>query len=123
MDYLNYNQINSLRQKQKEISKQKFMEDCRRRLDKIISKKIETTFIGALDSFERYFGFLWGNEKEEDELSKEELKFDELWQNCRTDILNKGNHNKRSAQDEIMNHTVLWNRYTLNLPIKETRDE
>lgn len=120
MDYLNYNQVNSLRQKQKEASRAKFLEDCRKRLDKIISKKIETTFIGALDSFEKHFGFLWGQDKDEDaKLTKQEIQMENLWEACRTDILNKGNLQKRSASNEINQNTVQWNRYHLDMPIKD----
>lgn len=119
MDYLNYNQVNLLRQKQKELRHERFLEDCRRRLDKIISKKIETTFIGAVASFEKYFGFLWGQEKDERDLTREEIQLDKLWEQCRNEILNKGNKNLRAAQDEISNHIIEWKKHKLVLPVKE----
>lgn len=123
MDYLNYQQVNSLRKKQQETSRQKFLEECRKRLDKIISKKMQTTFIGALDSFEKYFGFLWGSEKDERDLTKEERRFDEIWEECRNDILNKGNFQLRAVQNELAQNTVQWNRHHLDMPIKGDRNE
>jgi hypothetical protein len=81
-------------------------EDLSNKLSHIMGKKIETTFIGAIDSFEKYFGYLWGIDKDEEELTEDEIKMDELWQECRIEILNKGNKQRRGAEKEINNYSI-----------------
>ena len=43
-----------------QLKKDKFKNDSKERLSKILKKKVETTMIGALSSIEEHFGFLWG---------------------------------------------------------------
>ena len=43
----------------KEVRQEKFKNDSRVRLSKILKKKVETTMIGALSSIEEHFSFLW----------------------------------------------------------------
>lgn len=78
-----------------------------------IGKKIQTTMIGSIDSFERIFGFLWGNGKKVSELTEEERNFRKLWENARTEVLDRGNHQKKAAMKEISQYTVSWNKYKM----------
>ena len=118
MDSLNRKQLLGMRQQYKRINEEKRLEDCRRRLDKIVSTKIRTSFIGAIAKFEEKFGALWGQDKKEDELTEEELQMRRLWDGVRTAILNNGNNQLRSAQNEIANHVVSWNRHHMDLVVK-----
>jgi hypothetical protein len=59
-------------------------------IEKIMRKKIETTMIGCLARFEEAFGYLWGQDKEQ--LTKEEEKFSDIWEQVRESILDHGNH-------------------------------
>jgi hypothetical protein len=111
MDKLNDVQLVKMQKQIREANQQKYLEACRKRLDTIISTKIKTTFIGSIDVFEKVFGFLWGQGKNVEELSKDELKFYQLFQKARTDILNLGNTQLRGAKTEIANQTISWNRY------------
>lgn len=65
---------------------------------KILIKRFQTTMIGALHEFEKSFGYLWGHHKVNDEdLTDNELKFLDLWDNTRNHILNNGNNQMRKA--------------------------
>lgn len=92
---------------------------AQQRLESNIVKKIKTTMIGALASFEDGFGHLWGIDKNENELDQEELKFSDLWEEIRCEILNKGNMQIRAAQDEISEYNTEWNGYKIDFIKKE----
>jgi hypothetical protein len=63
----------------------------------ILTKRFQTTMIGALFEFEKAFGYLWGQDKEDDELTDKELDFLDRWDNVRNQILNNGNNQLRKA--------------------------
>ena len=88
------------------------------RLDRIVRKKIQTTMIGALDSIEKKFGYLWRHD-EEDSLTDEELEFKEMYEELRSEILDKGNNQIRIFQSELENFDVTWLRYHLTLPLRK----
>ena len=115
---LSHSQMTSLVNRAKEAKEQKYLELSRQRLDKLVSQKIRTAFIGALAAFEDNYGFLWGKDKCEDELTQAEQDMGILWEQTRTKILNNGNAQIRAAQTEIANHVIKWNRYHVDLPIK-----
>lgn len=114
---LNRNQLNVLRQKIKQANEAKWLEACKQRLTSIISRKFTTTFIGSLDIFEKYFGFLW--KSEDGVLTPEQQSMKQLYEQVRTEILNHGNNQRRAAENEIGNHIVHWNRYHMDLNIKK----
>ncbi len=60
-----------------------------------IYKNFQTTMIGSLARFEEKFGFLW--EKEH----KDQMKYEDLWEDTRNSILNNGNKQARAALDDI----------------------
>jgi hypothetical protein len=86
-------------------------EKMRDRLKTIVSKKFDTTMIYPISQFEAAFGELWGNGKSEDSLSDSEKLFRAKWKQCRNNILNNGNQQKRNANAEINMHDVVWRRY------------
>jgi hypothetical protein len=55
---------------------------------KILTKRFQTTMIGA---------FLWGHDKDENELTEEELDLLDRWDFCRNQILNNGNNQLRKG--------------------------
>lgn len=115
---LSRNQLNALRQKVREANEAKWLESCKQRLTKIISKKMTTTFIGSLDIFEQHFGFLWKPDANGHQ-TKEQKAMEKLYQQVRTEVLNHGNNQRRAAENEIANHVVSWNRYHVDLKIKK----
>lgn len=87
------------------------------RLKKEIKKRIQTTMIGSLSSVEKYFGFLWG-EDSDSELTAKQEQMREVFEEMRTEILDKGNAQIRNADAEIETYDVTWNKYHINLPIR-----
>lgn len=63
----------------------------------ILTKRFQTTMIGALFEFEKTFGYLWGQNKDEQDLTDRELDFLEMWDRTRNQILNNGNNQLRKA--------------------------
>lgn len=75
-------------------------------LVKNIKKKIETTMIGALSSIENHFGFLWEDERiSKEQRDKMKAKYEEL----RSEILDRGNKQSRSIENEMSDYTVTYN--------------
>jgi len=107
-----------------EAAKQKLLDNAH--------KKMQTTFIGSLNQFEKKFGFLWGYKDKTKELTEDELELKDIleeegfgedffrryWEEARTAILHNGNTQSRSLQDEIGQHSIAYNRHTLTMPVK-----
>lgn len=121
-----HEQQQRFREQAKKRNEEKYRDSSKKRLIGNIEKKFKTTMIGSLASFEKYFGELWGHGG--DELTSEELKFRELWEQARTEILNNGNSQLRIAQEEIAQYSMTWNRYHIDFLVtpqdnKENDDE
>lgn len=111
-------QMRALAKRASEAREQRFTDSSRKRLDKIVSTKIRTSFIGALAAFEEHYGFLWGKDKDPTTLTTAEKDMLALWTETRTQVLNNGNAQIRAAQTEIANHVIKWNRYHIDLPVR-----
>ncbi len=102
--------------------KKKYESDSKSRLFKITSTKIRTSFIGALSAFEQNFGELWGHRLPDSELTEEQLRWKEIWEMCRTSILNNGNHQIRAVENEMSQYLISWNRHQTFLKPKEDKE-
>lgn len=67
----------------------------------LITKRFQTTMIGALHEFEKAFGHLWGHDKNEDFLTESEEEFMYRWENVRNQILNNGNNQLRKCLSDL----------------------
>ncbi len=103
--------------KRKRDQELRYKEQSKQNLRKSVSTKIRTTMIGALSVFEDYFGYLWGCGQER-ELTPNEEKFFQMWEDARAEILDKGNSNLRGAEEEISNYECEWKRYKNEFVIK-----
>ena len=95
----------------------KYKEDSRNRLLKISAKKIQTTMIGALSSIENHFGFLWNHDDGDENLSSESQHMKQLYEDVRSEILDKGNNQIRNLEAELSQYDVEWLRYQMTLPV------
>ena len=93
------------------MDNEQYKENSKKRLLNNIKKKFDTTIIGSLAAFEEEFGHLWGHGKHYSELTDQESEFRDMWNEVRSKILDNGNFNLRSAQSEISQYTLSWNRY------------
>jgi hypothetical protein len=98
---------------------EKYKDDSRQRLSKILKKKIETTMIGALSSVEEHFGFLWNNDG--GKMTPEQQVMYDLYQKVRSEILDKGNTQSRNLEAEIAQYEVKWLRYNFTIPVKNVQ--
>ena len=94
-----------------------YKEKSKDRLTKNCKKKVQTTMIGALSSIEDHLGFLWGH-KSDEALSEEQEKMRQLYEELRSEILDKGNTQMRNIDAELTQHDINWNRYQYQIPIK-----
>lgn len=78
-----------------------------------LTKKFNTTMIGAISEVEKAFGYLWGHGKPENRLSKEEKICREKFMLLRTSILNNGNNQLRAAINEVGEYTMAWQKYNM----------
>ena len=120
----NYDDLIRSSRKYKTTKEDKYKETSKDRLYKISKKKVETNMIGALIYIEKHFGFLWGHESQED-LSPEEQHIKSIYDEVRSEILDKGNNQIRNLESEISQYEVKWLRYHMRLPIMsvESKEE
>jgi transcription termination factor Rho len=95
-------------ERRKEVSKDSLFKSCK--------KKIQTTMIGALDTVEKSFGFLWGFD-ENDEITPEQKQLKEIYEEARAKILDKGNTQIRNLESEFSGYDINKKRYQINLPV------
>lgn len=79
-----------------------------------MTKKFNTTMIGAIAEIEKTFGELWGHGKDEGNLTRSEKEWRKQYTILRTAILNNGNNQLRAAINEIGEYTIAWQKYHVN---------
>lgn len=110
------------KRKQEEVlSKESYNKSSKDRLTKILEKKMQTCFIGPISQIENFFGSLWGKGKQKKNLTTDELKWLEVWNNVRTVILNNGNNQIRNMYSELNQYTTTWNRYNYQFNKEENQ--
>ena len=82
-----------------------------------MKKKIQTTMIGAISSIEDHFSFLWERD------SEVASSMHDLFQEVRSEILDKGNHQLRNVDVELCQYEINWLRHSINLPINNKNME
>lgn len=111
-----FGKVSKLREEAKKKNEAIYRKSSSNKLAKNIEKKIRTTFIGDINTVEKYFGELWGHGKEYKDLTEAEKRERKVWDACRKEMLDKGNNELRAAQAEISEYTVEWNRFHKDLP-------
>lgn len=107
---MNHDEIKKIVQLARKANEQKQEVRTKENLKRHVQTKFKTTMIGALAKFEEAFGSLWGHGIPDDQLTKQQLEFRNLWNLTRTEVLNNGNNQLRAALSEIDNHTVKYNK-------------
>ena len=99
------------------MDKKKLMQErSKERLHREIKKRIETTMIGSLASVEKFFGELWGHGNKD--LTPEQAQMEDIFEELRSEILDRGNHQIRSIESELESYDVVWQKYHINIPIR-----
>ena len=102
----------------KQLREEKRKEYSKEKLLKATKKKVQTTMIGALHSIEQHFGFLWNVE----DPGVEEMEMKQIFEDLRSEILDRGNNQIRNLKSEISHYDVVWKKYNLKLPFMEQGD-
>ena len=111
-----YNNLIRSSNNYKQEREEKFKNNSKDRLLKISAKKIKTTMIGALSTIESHLGFLWGHEANEP-LTPEQEHMKLVYEEIRSEILDKGNAQIRNLEAEFSYYDITWLRYHVNLPV------
>lgn len=111
----------SQREAHKLTGEENYRQQSRKRLQKAMETKINTTMIGAISAVEQKLGFLWGQGKPTADLNDSELAMLALKDELRTEILNNGNNQKRAAVAEISQYEIEWKRHHMDLHVAERR--
>lgn len=106
-----------LKDEARKRNSQLYRDNSKKQLAYNIERKFKTTMIGALARFEEIFGYLWGHGK--DKLTQTELEFKKMWDKARTEILDNGNNQLRTALDEINHYSVEFQKYKTEFIIKK----
>jgi len=83
-----------------------------------IQKRFQTAMIGSLARMEDYFGFLWGHDQDEDNLTNKQLENSELWEELREEILDHSNYQMRCALNDLkifLSQHIATDRYQENI--------
>ena len=115
----NHNELKAAKSRARELNKERAQMNSKKQLMGNMQTKIKTTMIGALCAFEDGFGHFWGHGLPTSELTETQLEYREVWEEVRTDVLNKGNLQSRAAMDEIAQYTLDWNRFNMDLVVKK----
>lgn len=104
-------------------SRQRRLDESRRSLIRVLRKKLTTSFIGAIVQFEKSFGHLWGIGRDASACTENQLKWRSVWDACRNEVLNNGNHQVRAVESEVEQYDILWNRHQITLPVRQPQKE
>lgn len=99
-------------ERRKEVSKDALFKSCK--------KKIQTTMIGALDTIEKQFGFLWSFDDQSD-LTPEQRQLKEIYDEARATILDKGNTQIRNLESEFAGYDITKKRYQIDIPVQSEK--
>jgi len=90
-----------------------YMIKSRKLLEENACKKIKTTMIGALRSFEVYL----------EEFIENDLELRDAFLRAREDVLNKGNKQINNMKKELENYEVNWKRYHMTIPMRKRKED
>jgi|TARA_B100000963_G_C22503670_1_gene615006 hypothetical protein len=107
----------------KKSREDRYREVSKDALFKASKKKIQTTMIGALSTIEEHFGFLWGFELSDDDLTPEQKHVKSIFEDVRAKILDRGNTQIRSLESEFVNYEISRKKYFINLPVAKPKGE
>lgn len=109
---MNIREEMAARAKKDEAREVQYKEDSRARLEKIITTKLKTTMIGALEAIEENFSFLW------DDDSSQAIEMREVYDKVRKRILDNGNKQIKAVSEELKQNEVKWLRYQMKLEVR-----
>jgi len=83
----------------------------RRLLGNKIAKTFKTAEIGAIATIEDKLGFLWKHGESDESLTEKELRFRELWEELREELMDSWNDQKRRIIKQLDYYNVEWQKF------------
>ena len=102
----NYDNVSGLREYRAKKRDEEHRYKSKIKLSKVVERKFKTCFIGAIDSIEHSFGYLWGKDIDRNKRTSEQVKMLKMWLILRSEILDKGNAQLRGVLKEIEEYDV-----------------
>ncbi len=119
----NFDENRRLCEERRRKQEAKKSENSKARLERLLKKRITTVMIGALDKFEKAFGYLWGSEKDDNEkLTKDEEENWRIWGQIRKQVLDGGNNQLRAMLRDLENFDVDFQGYYIEFK-RQTPEE
>jgi len=78
--------------------------------------------IGSLSTLEETFGFLWGFNNNE-EKTEDQKKLEEIYEQARAEILDRGNTQMRLLESEFVNYDIVRKKHYINLPVATNKGD
>ena len=119
-DYDNFLKISLDLKKQREERSKQVSHDT---LLKVAIKKIQTTMIGSLSTLEEFFGFLWGMNSSDSELSDEQKHMRSIYEEARAKILDRGNTQIRDLELQFFNYEIIRKKHYISLPLDKNGEQ
>lgn len=85
----------------------------KQRLKSTVDTRIKTAMIGSLSSIEKHFGKLFGYNEEN--LTPQQKEWKNIFEEMRSEILDKGNAQIRAFESDLSSYDVTFNRFTVTL--------
>tara|TARA_B100000902_G_C27321973_1_gene925351 strand:- start:9379 stop:9699 length:321 start_codon:yes stop_codon:yes gene_type:complete len=99
--------------KYEEVRQQRLERIGEDKLSKTVKKKIQTTMIGALSTFEKYFG----------EILDSDADMQDLYNKARSEILDKGNYQLRNIDVDMKNFIIKEKMNYYEFRVEQTKEE
>jgi hypothetical protein len=90
-------------------------DNSKNKLKSNVGTRIKTTMIGSISNIEKVFGYLWCHECES--RTPEEEEFYRLFTELRNKILDDGNFQIRSFENDLQAYDIEWIGYHLEIPL------
>lgn len=104
-------------------AQQKFADESRSRLGKVIKRKIMTSFISAVSDFETTFGpELWGHGLDASCVTPGQRLNAERWAQVRKRIFNNGHAQIRAVEAELALHEIKFKGYHADVVVGGQQD-
>ena len=112
-----YNKFLRMSLDYKQAREDRHKDISRSQLYKMTKKKLETTMIGALSTVEECFGFLWGFNESDMELTPEQKHMHEIFNDARAKILDRGNTQIRNLESDFLSYDISKKKNFITLPV------
>lgn len=84
----------------------RYKAEASRNLEDYSVSRCKTILIGALEEFEKGFGFVWGHGQNYNSLTEDQKDMRELWAEVRLEILGRGEMRINQLKDRFTQYTI-----------------